>query len=90
MTLDAKLRWKAHVKKECKERGLKYKKLYWVMGRRSALSIHNKLMPYKQILKSVWTYGIQLLGCTKHSNTDIIQRFQNKILRNIVDEPWYI
>jgi hypothetical protein len=38
----------------------------------------------------VWTYGILLWGCRKQSNTDIIQRFQNKILRNIVDETWYI
>jgi len=47
-------------------------------------------MLYKQILKPVWTCGIQLWGCTKQSNSDIIQRFQNKILRNIVDAPWYI
>jgi len=26
---------------------LKYKEMYWLMGRRSALSIHNKLMVYK-------------------------------------------
>jgi hypothetical protein len=60
MTLDDKLRWKAHVKKTREELGLKYKKMYWLMGRRSALSIQNKLMLYKQILKPVWTYGIQL------------------------------
>jgi len=54
------------------------------MGR-SALSIHNKLMLCKQILKPVWTYG-----CTKQCNTDIIERFQNKVLGNIVDAPWYI
>ena len=65
MTLDAKLRWKAHVKKKREELGLKYEKLHWLMGRRSALSIHNKLMLYKQILKPVWTYSIQLWGCTK-------------------------
>jgi len=64
--------------------------MYWLMGRRSALSIHNKLMTYKQILKPVWTYSIQLWGCTKQSNIDIIQRFQNKVLRNIVGVPWYI
>jgi len=56
---DAKLRWKALVKKKREKLGLKYKKMYWLMGRRSALSIHNKLMLYKQILKPVWTYGIQ-------------------------------
>ena len=60
------------------------------MGTTSALSIHNKLMLYKQILKPVWTYGIQLWGCTKQSNINIIQRFQNEVLRNTVDAPWYI
>ena len=43
-----------------------------------------------QTLKPVWTYGIQLWGCMKPSNTAIIQRFQNKMLRNIVDAPWYV
>ena len=38
----------------------------------------------------MWTYGIQLWGCTKQSNIAIIERFQNKVLRNIVDAPWYV
>jgi hypothetical protein len=78
-----------HVKKKREGLELKYKKKYWLM-RRSTLSIHNKLMLYKQILMPVWTYGIQLWGCTEQSNIDIIQRFQNKVLRNIVDASWYI
>ena len=85
LTLDAKLRWKARVRKKREELGPKYKKMYWLMGRRSALSIHNTLMLYKQIL----TYVIQLWGCTKQSNTDTIRRFQTKVLRDIVDAPWY-
>jgi hypothetical protein len=52
--------------------------------------MHNKLILYEQILKPVWTCSIQLWGCTKQSNTDIIQLLQNKVLRNIVDAPWYI
>jgi len=74
-------------KKKREELGLKFKKMYWRVRRRSALSLHSKLMLYKQILKPVWTYGIQLWGCTKQSNTDIIQRFQNKVLGNIVVHP---
>ena len=77
-------------KKKREAFGLKYKQMYWLMGRRSALSTHNKLVLYKQILKPVWRYGIQLWGCTKPSNTAVIQRFQNKVLRNIVDAPWYV
>jgi hypothetical protein len=34
--------------------------------------------------------GIQLWGCTRQSNRNIIQRFQNRVLRGIVDVPWYI
>ena len=33
-----------------------------------------------------YSYG----GYTKPSNTAIIQRFRNKVLRNIVDAPWYV
>jgi len=53
-------------------------------------SLHNNLILYKQILKPVWTYGTQVWGCTKQSNIDIIQLFQNKVLRHMVSAPWYI
>ena len=90
MTLDAKLRWKAHVKTKRDEAEIKYRQLHWLIGRKSLLSTHNKLLLYKQILKPIWSYGIQLWGCTKDSNIAIIQRFQNKVLRNITNAPWYI
>ena len=78
------------IKNKLEELRLKYKKKYWFVGRGSALSIENKLMLYEQILKPVKTYGLQLCGCTRQSSTDIFQRFQNQILKNIVDAPWYI
>jgi hypothetical protein len=77
-------------KKKREELGLKYRQMYWLMGRRSALTTNNRLVLYKQILKQVWTYGIQLWGCTKPSNIAIIQRFQNEVLRAIVNAPWYV
>jgi len=60
MTLDAKLGWKPRVKKKPEELTLKYRKMYCLMGRYSALSVYNELMLYQQVLKPVWTYGIQL------------------------------
>ena len=89
MTLDTKLRWKVHIKKKQEELQLKFRKMYWLLGRRSELSIHNKLLLYKQVLRPVWTYGVQLWGCSKKSNIDVIQRYQNKVLRYIVNAPWY-
>lgn len=90
MTLDTKLKWKEHVKIKLTELNIRYKKLFWLIGRSSNLNVTNKLLIYQQILKPIWTYGIQLWGCTCKTNRNLIQRFQNKVLRDIVDAPWYI
>lgn len=90
ITLDAELRWKAHLKKKHQQLGVKYKEMRWLLGRESKLSIHNKKLLYNQILRPVSSYGIQLWGCDSESTIQMIQRFQNKTLRNILDAPWYI
>lgn len=90
MNLDAKLKWDEHVKKKAIELNLKFNKLKWLIGRNSSLSIQNKLLVYNQTMKPVWTYGIQLWGCAKQTQIEIIQRIQNKVLRCIVNAPWYI
>lgn len=90
MTLDAKLHWKEHVKKKKEELDIKLSKLYWLLGRNTKTSTFNKLLVYNQVLKPVWSYGIQLWGCTSKSNVEIIQRFQNKALRSIMNVPWYV
>ena len=51
------------------------------------LSVQNKIMLYKAILKRVWTYGIQLWGTASNSNIGILQRFQLKTLRSLIDVP---
>jgi hypothetical protein len=51
---------------------------------------NNKLLIYKAILKPIWTYGIQLRGTTSNSNIEILERFQSKALRLIVDVHWYV
>lgn len=90
MTLDAKLKWKEHVKKKTEELNIKYRNLKWLIGKKSKLSIKNKLLVYNQNIKPIWTYGIQLYGCASKKQIESIQKFQNKVLRNIVNAPWYI
>jgi hypothetical protein len=51
------------------------------------LSTTNKLLLYETILKPIWTYGIQLWGTASTSNIEILERFQSKVLRMIVDAP---
>jgi hypothetical protein len=62
----------------------------WLLGRKSKLTINNKLLIYKVILKPISTYGIQLWGTTSNSNIEILERFQSKVLRLIVDAHWYV
>jgi hypothetical protein len=88
--LDRRLTWRKHIQFKRKQLDLKFKKMYWLLGRNSQLSKLNKLMVYKTTLKPVWTYGIQLWGTAMNSNIEILERFQSKTLRNILNIPWYI
>jgi hypothetical protein len=64
--------------------------VYWLLNRKSKLSTTNKILLYKVILKLIWSYGLELWGCAKPSTINVIQRFQSKTLRTIVDAPWYV
>lgn len=86
--LDRRLTWSKHILSKRKQLGCKLTKMYWLMGRKSRLSLENKLLIYKSILKPIWTYGIQLWGSL--SNIQMFERFQSKVLRMIVDAPWYV
>jgi hypothetical protein len=88
--LDRKLTWHHHIFTKRKQLGLTLTKKYWLLGRSSRLSLPNKLLLYKSILKPIWTYGIQLWGTASTSNIEILERFQSKALRMIVDAPWYV
>lgn len=88
--LDRRLTWRKHIFTKRKAMGIQLRKLYWLMCQKSQLSLENKLLLYKCILKPIWTYGVQLWGTTANSNIEILQRFQSKILRMITNSPWYI
>ena len=48
------------------------------------------MLLYKVIIKPIWTYGIELSGCSSKSNVNNIQRFQSKTLRVIAGAPRYV
>jgi hypothetical protein len=64
--------------------------MYWIIGRKSRLSLANNPLVYEAILKPIWTYGIQLWGTASTSSVYILERFQSKALRIITDAPWYV
>jgi hypothetical protein len=64
--------------------------MYWLLIRKSKLSLNNKLLIYKTILKPIWACGIQLWGTASTSNIEILEHFQSKALRIITDKPGYM
>jgi hypothetical protein len=66
------------------------KEIKWLIGRDSNLSLENKLLVYKAVIKPIWTYRIELWGCASKSNVATIQRSQSKILRTIANAPWFV
>jgi hypothetical protein len=88
--LDRKLTRRNHISAKRKQLVLRLRNMYWIIGRKSQLSLANNLLVYKAILKPIWTYGIQLWGTACNSNIDILETFQSKVLRIITDAPWYV
>ncbi len=64
--------------------------MYWLLGKRSKLSKKNKILLYNQILKPIWQYASQLWGCASKSNINKVERFQSKVLREIIGVPWFV
>jgi len=71
---NCKLNWKEHIIKKRKQTDFKVKEIKWLIGRNSNLSLENKLLVYKAVIKPIWTYGRELWRCASKSNAAIIQR----------------
>jgi hypothetical protein len=55
-----------------------------------SLSVLLNILIYKAILKPIWTYGIQPGGTTSNSSIEILERFQSRVFRLIVNAPWCV
>jgi hypothetical protein len=62
MHMDKKLTWREHIVKKRKQIDLKFKQLYWLLGRKSPLSLENKVLVYKVAIKPVRTYWHRTMG----------------------------
>ena len=88
--LEKRLTWKTHIFTRSKALSIKLRSLHWLFIPNSKLTLENKILIYKTILKPVWTYGRQLWGRASTSNIEILQRFQSKVVRRIINAPFYV
>lgn len=59
-------------------------------SKNSKLNVDNKLLIYKVIIKSIWTYGIELWSMAAKSYIAKVEALQSIIPRTIVNAPWYL
>jgi hypothetical protein len=50
---DRRLNWKVHITKKRKQTVLKAKEINWLIGKKSNLSIENKILVYKTVIKPI-------------------------------------
>ena len=87
--LDSRLNWRHHVRQKALQISEKLRQMYWIVGRNAKTTLESKVLIYNSIIKPIWTYAIQLWGCTKSLNRLVIQHSQNKFLRCIVNAYRY-
>lgn len=61
----------------------------WLIGLKSQLTTENKILLYTTILNPIWAYEAQIWVTAAKSHLEILQRFQNKAIRTILNAPYY-
>jgi hypothetical protein len=70
--LDRRLTWAAHIRNKQLVLNNRLRQLRFLLSSKY-VTLHNKILIYKVLLKPIWSYGIQLWGTAKDSNTNRIQ-----------------
>ncbi|KAL4149453.1 hypothetical protein QTP88_003403 [Uroleucon formosanum] len=90
LTLDRRLTWAQHTRVKRLQLNLRLRMLKSLLVNNKHTNLNVKLLMYKSLIKPIWTYGLQLWGNAKKSNTNRIQTFQNIALRKLTNSPPYI
>ncbi|GFX71000.1 RNA-directed DNA polymerase from mobile element jockey [Trichonephila clavipes] len=88
--IDSRLTFKKHFDYQSEKFWGRISLAISLVGRRSPLSLENKVILYKQILRPVITYGSPVWGAAAATHMKKIQVMQNKILRVMTNAPWYV
>jgi hypothetical protein len=78
ITLDKRLTWGPHLKEKRKSLNNRLHLFRPIL--KSKITLQNKFIIYKSIIRPVWSYGIAIWGPAKSSNIRPIQAFQSIVL----------
>lgn len=87
--LNNRLTFRNHIKQTLRKAYAVNRKLYPLMVKNSALSIHNKLLIYKMIIRPIMLYAAPIWCSVAPTTIKSLQIFQNKCLRLALSEDRY-
>ncbi|GBN98805.1 putative RNA-directed DNA polymerase from transposon X-element [Araneus ventricosus] len=90
VTLDSRLTYDKHITNVYKQTRSTKARLYPLLGRNSKLSLQNKLLLYKTILRPKMTCASPVWGAAAHSHIQKLEATQNIIARQIINAHWFI
>ena len=90
LLLDSKLTWRQHISSVVGKTSGAITALYPMLCRNSKLSLDNKLLLYKTVIRPVFTYASQVWAYAAKTHIHRLQVLQNKTLRMICDAPWFV
>lgn len=90
VVLDKGLTFKAHIESARNKAVGMLEKLNPLMNRRSRLSVGNKILLYKTIVRPTLLYASPAWGHAARSHLKKLQSVQNKCLRRALDAPWFV
>lgn len=64
--------------------------MYPFINKKSSLQTETGLSIYKYIIRPALTYACPVWGGTAQTNLHKLQVIQNKVLRRIINAPWFI
>ncbi|GFW10301.1 probable RNA-directed DNA polymerase from transposon X-element [Trichonephila clavipes] len=88
--LDKRLTFKQHIIQIRRNFNISVAKVYPLIARKSCLSLRNKMLIYKLVLRPILQYASPICGHAENSNFKMLESAQNKIIKIITDSPWYV
>ncbi|GFX67396.1 RNA-directed DNA polymerase from mobile element jockey [Trichonephila clavipes] len=90
LTLNDNLTYRPHFNEIKKKYWSKHFSLIELLGKKSKLSLKNRIFIFKTYLRPILTYGCAIWGAAGNNHLEDLQRLQNKVLRIIARAPRFI
>lgn len=88
--LDRKLLFKTHIERTLVKANTAKSQVFCLICKNSKMNIKNKLLIYKLYIRPILLYASPTWCIASKTNLNKLQTFQNKILRLILNAPWFI